>query len=69
MRLRSGQRVELLRLDHLGGDGRNSTRAVAQITERVATMNRLLAEADDAPGKPAWCDAMDEPRRDRPRCG
>ena len=49
MRLRDGRRIPLERLDHLGGDGRNSERAVAQITERVATMNRMLAAATSAP--------------------
>lgn len=44
MRLRDGRRIPLERLDHLGGDGRNSGRAVAQITERVTTMNRMLAD-------------------------
>jgi len=29
----------------MGGDWRNSARAVDTITERVATMNRMLAEA------------------------
>jgi len=48
MRLRDGRRVPLARLDHLGGDGRNSERAVAGITERVATLNRLLAQATAA---------------------
>ena len=49
MRLRDGRRVPLERLDHLGGDGRNSERAIANITERVATLNRLLAQATAAP--------------------
>lgn len=49
MRLRDGQRIALARLDHLGGDGRNSERAVDQITARVATMNRMLAQATNAP--------------------
>lgn len=49
MRLRDGRRIPLVRLDHLGGDGRNSERAVARITERVATLNRLLDDATHAP--------------------
>jgi len=48
MRLRDGRRIPLARLDHLGGDGRNSERAVAEITERVATLNRLLDDATHA---------------------
>lgn len=57
MHLRDGRRVPLRRLDHLGGDGRNSERAIAEITERVATMNRLLAEATAADPHEAAGDA------------
>ena len=45
MRLRDGRRIPIGRLEHLGGDGRNSDDAVATITERVVTMNALLADA------------------------
>jgi hypothetical protein len=44
-RLRDGRRIPIARLEHLGGDGRNSDAAVATITERVATMNALFADA------------------------
>ena len=53
MRLRDGSGVVLVRLDHLGGDGRNSKRAVAKISDRVATMNRLLDEATARAGDAA----------------
>jgi len=45
MRLYDGGRISLDRLDHTGGDFRNSARAIAQITERVATLNRRLDDA------------------------
>jgi hypothetical protein len=43
--LHDGRRIPIGRLEHLGGDGRNSDAAVATIAERVATMNALLADA------------------------
>ena len=45
MRLHDGRRIPIGRLEHLGGDGRISDDAVGTITERVATMNALLADA------------------------
>jgi hypothetical protein len=45
MRLHDGRRMPIERLEHLGGDGRNSDAAIATIAERVATMNALLADA------------------------
>jgi hypothetical protein len=45
MRLSDGQRVPLARLKHMGGGGAGSTRAGEEIAARVATLNRLLAEA------------------------
>ena len=49
MRLHDGRRIPIGRLEHLGGDGRNSDNAVKTITERVATMNALLADATSTP--------------------
>lgn len=49
MRLCDGQHIPLVRLHHLGGDGRNSERAVIEISERVAILNRLLADAAGGP--------------------
>jgi hypothetical protein len=51
MRLHDGQRISLDRLDHLGGDGRNSARAIAEITARVATLNRRLDDARHEPSR------------------
>jgi hypothetical protein len=45
MRLRDGRRVPLVRLKHMGGGGAGSARAGEEIAARVATLNRLLAEA------------------------
>jgi hypothetical protein len=51
MRLRDGQVIRLALLDHFG-NGEPSIRAIAEITRRVEMMNRLLAEANDAPDIP-----------------
>jgi hypothetical protein len=48
MHLRDGRVIPLVLLDHLGG-GPASVRAIAEISKRVGMMNRLLAEATEAP--------------------
>lgn len=46
MRLQGGTEIELERLEHMNVTGRRSTRRViGEITERVATLNRMLASA------------------------
>jgi hypothetical protein len=69
MHLRDGQVIPLVLLDHFGG-GPASLRAIAEITNRVGMMNRLLAEATaGAAGNGALSTRPEEPsREDRAGC-